>query len=112
MYNIKQFMTTPYNPHGDSQCKRLNHILHDLLKTLPKEQKTNWPLYFPLFVFTYNVVPHHVTCFQPYELMFGHKALNVCDAWQELTSYYDKTSISECTWLNKWLELLLLTGVH
>ena len=37
MYNIKQSMTTPYNPCGNSICKRFNHTLLGLLQSLPKE---------------------------------------------------------------------------
>ena len=51
-------------------------MLHNLLKTLDKEQKANWPLHLSSLVFAYNALPHSVTCYQPYELMLGHKALN------------------------------------
>ena len=80
MYNIKHSITTPYNPHGNSICERLNCTLLDLIKTLPKEQKENWPLHIPSLVFACNVTPHSITGYQPYELMFGCKALAVCDA--------------------------------
>ena len=39
IYRVKQSTTTPYNPHGNFTCERFNHTLHDLLKTLDKEQK-------------------------------------------------------------------------
>ena len=39
MYGVRQSTTTPYNPHGNSTCERFNCMLHDLLKTLDKEQK-------------------------------------------------------------------------
>ena len=71
MYNIKQSMTTPYNLHGNSICERFNHTLLRLLQSLPKEQKSCWPLHVPSLVFAYNAMPHSVTGYQPYELMFG-----------------------------------------
>ena len=40
LYGVKQSTTMPYNLHGNSTCERFNHTLHDLLKTLGKEQKT------------------------------------------------------------------------
>ena len=40
MYNIKQSMTTSYNPHGNSTCERFNHTLLGLLQSLPNEQKS------------------------------------------------------------------------
>ena len=51
-------------------------MLHDLLKTLNKEQKANWPLHLPSLVFAYKAMPHSVTGYHPYELMFGHKGSN------------------------------------
>ena len=71
MYNIKQSMTMPYNPHGNSICEWFNHALLGLSQSLPKEQKSCQPLHVPSLVFAYNTMPHSVTGYQPYELMFG-----------------------------------------
>ena len=56
-------------------------MLHDLLKTLDKEQKANWPLHLSSLVFAYNAMPRSVTGYQPYELMFGCRAPTVCNVW-------------------------------
>ena len=74
MYNIKQSMTMPYNLCGNSICKRFNHTLLGLLQSLLKEQKSCCPLHVPSLVFAYNAMPHSVTGYQPYELMFGQKS--------------------------------------
>ena len=58
MYNIKQSMTTPYNLHGNSICERFNCTLLGLLQSLPKEQKSCWPLHVPSLVFAYNAMAH------------------------------------------------------
>ena len=94
MYGVRQTTTTPYNPCGNSICESFNHKLHNLLKTLDKEQKANWPLHLPFLVFAYNVMPHNATGYQPYELMFGHKAPTVCNAWLELAQYNEQYSQS------------------
>ena len=52
----------------------LNRTLLGLLQSLPKEQKSTWPLHVPSLVFAYNATPHSVTGYQPYELMFGAKS--------------------------------------
>ena len=107
MYNIKQSMTMPYNPHGNSICERFNRTLLGLLQSLPKEQKSCWPLHVPSLVFAYNAMPHSVTGYQPYELMFGQKAPAICDAWLGLAQYNDQASANKCAWLNEQHELLM-----
>ena len=101
MYNIKQSMTMPYNPCGNSICKRFNHTLLSLLQNLPKEQKSCWPLHVQSLVFSYNAMPYNITCYQPYELMFGHKASTICDAFLELAHYNDQASTNKCVWLKE-----------
>ena len=81
MYGVKQSTAIPYNLHGNSTCERFNHTLHDLLKTLDKNQKSNWPLHLSWLVFAYNTMPHTVTGYQAYKLMFIHKAPTVCNVW-------------------------------
>ena len=57
------------------------------MKSLPKDQKTNWPTYIPSLVFAYNSTPGATTCYQPFQLMFGRKAPMPCDNWLELSQY-------------------------
>ena len=90
MYGVEQSTTMPYNLCGNAPTKRLNHTLIGLLKSLPKEQKSNWPLLLPLLVFAYNAVPHDTTGYQSYELMFGCKAPTMCNSWLGLENYNDK----------------------
>ena len=39
MYNIKQSMTMPYNPHGNSICERFNHMTAGTFAISPKGTK-------------------------------------------------------------------------
>ena len=101
MYGIRQSTTTPYNPHGNSQCKQFNQTLFGLLKSLNKEKKPNWLQHLPSLVFMYNVTPHSTTGFQPYELMFGCKAPMPCDAWLRLAAWLGQqldtlVSVNKC----------------
>ena len=107
MYGVEQSMTMPYNLHGNAPMKRLNCTLIGLLKSLSKEQKSNWPLHLPLLVFAYNAMPHETTGYQPYELMFGHEAPAICDAWLGLGNYNDNFLQSKCAWVNQQHELIL-----
>ena len=109
MYGIGQSTTAPYNLCGNATCERLNCTLNDLLKSLPKEQKRNWPLHQPSLVFAYNAMPHGTTSYQHYELMFGHKVPTICDAWLRLANYHDNCLQSKCTWVNQQHEFILAT---
>ena len=106
IYGVKQSTTTPYNPHGNSPCKRLNHTLQNLLKTLPKDQKPNWPAHLSALVFAYNAMPHSTTGYQPYQLMFGCKAQTPCDNWLGLSQYDCSESVSKDSWVQQQFELV------
>ena len=67
--------------------------LHSPLKTLPEEQKPNWPAHLNVLVFVYNVMPHVTTGYEIYHLMFGCKAQTPCDNWCELFQYDCSESI-------------------
>ena len=82
-----------------------------LLTSLSKEQKDNWPLHLPSLVFVYNATPHSTTGYQPYELMFGHKAPNICDVWLRLADYDDNYLQSKCEWVNQQ-HLILAANRH
>ena len=73
LYGIRQSKTTPYHPIGNSQCERYNRTLHDLLKTLEKDKKVNWPNYIQELTAIYNCTPHSSTGFTPYQLYFGRQ---------------------------------------
>ena len=106
IYGVKQSTTTPYNPHGNSPCKRLKCTLQNLLKTLPKGQKPNWPAHLSALVFVYNAMPHSTTGDQLSQLMFGHNAQTTCDNWLGLSQYDCSESVSKDSWVQKQYELV------
>ena len=65
------------------------------------------PLHDSSLVFAYNAMPHSVTGYQPYELMFGQKAPAICDAWLGLAQYNDQASSNKSAWLYEQHELLM-----
>ena len=107
MYGIQQSTTTPYNPRGNTICERFNQTLFGLMKTLMEEQKPNWPTYVPSLVYAYNSTPHASPGFQPYELMFRHKAPLPCNAWLDLAQYKSTDFKSKTAWLNQQLSAIM-----
>ena len=70
-------------------------------------RKADLPSHLPALVYTYNATPHASTGYQPYQLMFGHRAPAPCDNWLGLRAYnYDK-SITHIDWVDQQLEQLL-----
>ena len=110
MYGVERTMTAPYNPRGNSQCERFNRTMFNLLKTLSKEQKSDWPAHLSTMTFAYNATPHSSTGFQPYELMFGRKAPAPCDAWLGLHAYSDTKSASKSAWVDQQLEQIVMAN--
>ena len=110
MYGVEQSLTCPYNPQGNAQCERFNQTLFNLLHTLSKEQKANWPVYIPSLVFAYNTTPHSTTGFQPYQLMFGCRAPTPCDSWLGLRDYDNEKSSSKVQWVDSQADQLIATN--
>lgn len=53
LYEVKKSRTTPQYPTGNAQCKRFNHTLHELLRSLPPKAKRRWPEHLAELVYTY-----------------------------------------------------------
>ena len=99
MYGVKQSRTNPYNLWSNSKCERFKQNLHDLLKTLPKSQKPNWPAHMNSLIITNNATPNSATGLQPCQLIFGHKAKTPCDNWFSLNNYNSDESVSKSSWV-------------
>ena len=107
MYSVEQSFTSPYNPRGNTFCECFNCTLFGLLKTLKAEENANWPSHLFALVFAYNATLHASTSYQPYQLMFWHHMLALCDNWLRLHEYNNDKSITRIGWVDQQLEQLL-----
>ena len=112
MYGVEQSFTSPYNPQGNTFCKQFNCTLFGFLKTLKVEEKADWPSHLPALVFAYNATPHASTSYQPYQLMFGHRAPAPCDNWLGLREYNNNKSVTRIDWIDQQLEQLIDANKH
>ncbi|KAH7433568.1 hypothetical protein KP509_07G075500 [Ceratopteris richardii] len=64
-------MSSGDHPQTDSQTKRVNQILEDMLRAYVSERQTDRDSYFPLVEFSYNNRPHKVTGMSPFEMNYG-----------------------------------------
>ena len=101
LYDIRKSKTTAYHPEGNSQCERFNRTLHNLLRTLPPEEKRKWPDRLPTLLYAYNCTPHSSTGFSPYQLMFGRQPRLPVD---HLLNVHDEEGDDGGCSMGEWVE--------
>ena len=100
MYGVTKSRTTAYHPQGNGQCERFNRTLHNLLRTLPPDQKKRWPEHLQELTFMYNCTPHSSTGLSPFYVFLGREPMLPVDLLLGSVGNEDKA----VTPLTPWVE--------
>ena len=74
LFKIRKYSTTAYHPQSNGALERSHQGLVDYIKHYTEQYKTTWDKWIEFAIFSYNTIPHTVTKFIPYELVFGRKS--------------------------------------
>ena len=84
LVSTKQLFTTPYNPHCNGLCERINGVLKSMLKKMCQERPKDWDRYLPAILFAYREVPQSSTGYSPFELLYGRTVRGPMQILKEL----------------------------
>ena len=73
LMGTQKVWTSPYHPQTNGQYERFNSTLINMLRTLPKEKKSEWKNHIGTLVHAYNCTQNSATGFSLYFLMFGRQ---------------------------------------
>ena len=79
MLNIKQSMTTAYNPQADGQAEKAIGTLHNTLSKMVNSNQTNWDTLIPYALWGHRTAVHATTKETPYFLIYGRDPVNPVD---------------------------------
>ena len=79
LMGVQKIWTSLYHLQTNGQCERFNSTLINMLRTLPKEKKSEWKNHVGTLVHTYNCTRNSATGFSPYYLMFGRQPCLLVD---------------------------------
>ena len=74
---IKQLLTSIYHPEANGLIERFHNFLKEKLKIAALQFNLDyfgiddWDRFVPSIVHAYNITPHTITKYAPYELLFG-----------------------------------------
>jgi transposase InsO family protein len=74
LFNIEKICTTAYHPESNGALERTQKTLSNYLRCFCDKKLNDWDEWLPFACFTYNMTPHSVTKYTPYELLFGRIA--------------------------------------
>ncbi len=62
---MKGTFTTPYRPHSNGLCERMNQAIENIIKCTAREERTTWGKSLDLVIMAYHATPQTLTGFSP-----------------------------------------------
>jgi hypothetical protein len=74
LFKIEKIHPTAYHPESNGALRRTHKTLTNYLRCFCDKKLNNWDEWLPFACFTYNTMPHSVTKYTPYEVLFRRTA--------------------------------------
>jgi len=68
---LKHVKLITYYPQGNGQAKSINKIIRRLSTKLVNEKKIDWDEHLSIVLFSDRIAYKVVTCYTPYQLVYG-----------------------------------------
>ena len=102
--NIHHSRTTPYHPEGNGQVERFNRTLLGMLRTLPKEFKSDWKNHVQKMVHAYNCTQNDSTGYSSHFLLYGRQPRLPIDMLFSLNR--SEGPVEHETYVSKWRQCM------
>ncbi|ETO13166.1 hypothetical protein RFI_24211 [Reticulomyxa filosa] len=79
MMKIQQAFTSSYHPQTNGMIERFHRYLKEQLVTICVDRDldftycSDWPIFLPAIVTSYNITPNKMLKLSPHELVYGQK---------------------------------------
>lgn len=73
LLKISKIQTSAYHPQSNGALERSHRTLGEYLRNYTDGDKSDWDLWLPFAMFSYNSTPHSSTNYMPFELLYGFK---------------------------------------
>jgi hypothetical protein len=93
LFRIEKLNTVAYHPESNGDLERSHKTLVTYLRSYVNSKPSIWNRWLVLACFMFNVTPHPITGYSPYELLFGRRCNLLGELEQEVQPLYNYDDI-------------------
>jgi transposase InsO family protein len=79
LMNIKHRLASAYHPQTNGLTERFNKTLCTVLAKYVSDYEDSWDTFISAALFAYRTIPQSTTKYEPFELLYGRKAITPLD---------------------------------